>query len=215
MKVKHIYITGCAKSGTTVLARMFHAFEDAVVMNEEVQLHEYVKYIKTNKQKKSITIGKRTEHTIFSNVISKDLIDEQIKLIKNNNVIIINCVRDGRFVVESWFKSWKVYNPFAWMASIMQSEKYKEHIMLTVHYEELVNNPEKVQNEIETLIKKKAVHNFNEYPLFVPEYCFASNDVSYKLRKLNSKEDNVPLTYLQEPNNIDFFDKLNLKLGYK
>jgi hypothetical protein len=169
MGSKKVFITGCARSGTTLLARMFHAFEDASVVQNEIPLVDFVRHCAENSGLSEILVGKRTEHSIFSNVISEWDINNSLRLIKENDIIIINCVRDGRFVVDSWRKAWGVYNPFAWMTAILQAKKHKNVIKLTVKYEDLINDSLSVQREVEKLLGIKTHFNFSNYPDFVPD----------------------------------------------
>jgi hypothetical protein len=214
MKVKKIYITGCARSGTTLLARMFHAFEDVLVMSEEVQLKDFIDYTDINPEQAKVIVGKRTENSIFSNILSENETHKQLEMIDENDIIIINCVRDGRFVVESWWKAWSMYNPFAWMSSIMQSFEYQHMINLTVKFETLVKHPAIIQNKIENLLGFQAWTDFENYPSFVGEDAFQTKDEKYKLRKMQLDQSDIPFMYLQKPNNVKYFDELLKKLGY-
>ena len=207
--MKLIYITGVARSGTTLLARMFHSFEGVYVINEECNIYDF-----SNCLSNKIIVGKRTENSIFSNILSNREIKNQLNLMNKKNIFIINCVRDGRDVVESWVKAWELYNPFAWMSGILQSEKYKNKIKITVKYEELINNPDKIQNEIMKLTGLEKNFLFSEYPKFVPEESFKSTDEKYKLRGLEL-EKKISKEYLNEPNDIITFLRLNKKLGYE
>jgi len=66
---KKIYITGCARSGTTLLARLFHAFDNCQIMSEECSLEDFAK-IDMSDQDCDFLVGKRTEQSIFSNTLS-------------------------------------------------------------------------------------------------------------------------------------------------
>ena len=85
MKTKKIFITGCARSGTTLLARMFHAFEDVSVVENECTLEDFTEYCSANEGHFRIIVGKRTERSIFSNVLSEEETQKQLKLIEDND----------------------------------------------------------------------------------------------------------------------------------
>lgn len=215
--MKKIYITGCARSGTTLLARMFYAFNDSYVMNEEIQLNDFVRCCAEESGLNSIMVGKRTEYSIFSNILSQDDIEESLDYIEENNIIVINCVRDGRFLVDSWVKAWRMYNPFAWLSAIKQSIDYNNYIGLTIKYEDLVNNPFKVEQDIISLLGIDTKYCFEEYPEFVPEESFSTEDKNYILREIEPIDEEIvpPLTYTESPNDIKLFEKYLLHLGYE
>lgn len=194
---------------------MFHAFEDVLVMSQEVQLSDFVNYTKANPEGAKTIVGKRTEYTIFSNVLSEIEIKKQLDIIASNDIIIINCVRDGRQVVESWWRAWKTYNPFAWMVSIIQSFEYESVIKMTVKYEDLVLTPDIVQSRIELLTGLKSWKKFSEYPDFCTNTAFKADDPKYKLRKLRISENTEATKYLNKPNCVKVFNELNEKIGYK
>lgn len=212
---KKIYITGCARSGTTLLARMFHAFDDCYNIDEEVNLYDFVKLCERSNRK--FIVGKRTEFSIFSNILSENDIESNLKLIEDNDIIIINCIRDGRFVVDSWVNAWRLYNPFAWLNSIKQSLDHKDIIQLTVKYEDLVNNPKLVEQNIISLLNIKTVHSFDNYPIFVPKNSFKTEDQNYILRELEKIDEDIvpPLTYAQSPNDIELFESYLKILDYE
>ena len=98
--MKKVYITGCARSGTTLLARMFHAFNDTYVINEEVGLNDFIQYCYEERDLHSVIVGKRTEYSIFSNILSQDKIEESLNCLVGADIIVINCIRDGRYLIE-------------------------------------------------------------------------------------------------------------------
>jgi len=210
-----IFITGCARSGTTLLARMFNAFEGVNVISEEISLENFIEKCSNETDKNKIIVGKRTEYSIFSNILSDNTINDHLKLIEDNDIIVINCVRDGRFVVDSWLNAWGMYNPFAWMCSIIQSKEHKNIIKATIYYEHLIKEPNFVQSVIEVLLNRKANKNFSDYPSFVPKSCFSTDNDKYSLRKLDLKVKEVPNTYKRKPNDIKTFNELIKNLGYE
>jgi len=73
------YITGCAKTGTTLLRRLFNAFDLNVYNKTEIHLSQFISESKYD-------VGKRTEGSIFSDVINQTMIDKnQIKIIEKKN----------------------------------------------------------------------------------------------------------------------------------
>ena len=209
--MNRIFITGCQKSGTTLLARMFSAFEGVYVCNEEVSLEEFVDSEPWSDELHTI-VGKRTVGHIFSDIISEQEKKAQLNLIKKHDIKIINMVRDGREVVESIYQEWGIYNPFMWMDCIMQM-KETDIPMLICNYEHLVKDPNNVQEALGVDFDFYG-QAFSDYPDFVPKEILPSNKPNYKLRKLKLKKYNSD-RWRAMPNNDWYFEKLNKELGYE
>mgnify|MGYP003148930171 FL=1 len=193
---KKIFITGCAKSGTTLLLRMCYAFEDVDILyrrgfdGHELPFDEFVKYTSDKK----FIIGKRHPPALLSNVLTKTL-DDQYDVVKRNNIAIINVVRDGRDVVLS---DGNYVKPQRWIESIKQRDFYKDVIKMEVRYEDLIRNPEKVQKQMEDIFGMQSSHQFADYPDYVEDWVFEwnvsilgrqgkSNETNYGKRELSDK----------------------------
>ena len=170
---KKIFITGCAKSGTTLLLRMFYAFKDMDVLyrkgfdGHEFSFDEFIKY----KSDKPFVVGKRHPPALLSNVLMPGF-EEQHNTIKKQSIGIINVVRDGRDVILSdgkWVK------PRRWIESIRQRNTFRDVIDLEVKYEDLIKNPKRVQNEIEQRFGLESKHSFKDYPDYVEDWVFEWN----------------------------------------
>ena len=210
-----IYITGCARSGTTLLARLMSSFDGVAIVKDECSIDQFIDYAdKIHYPDGAILIGKRTEFSIFSQVLSDEEIIRQTELIVDNDICVINCVRDGRHVVDAWQKAWGVYNPFAWMSAIKQSLS-SEVIDLSVNYEEIMIAPDKVQERIMEEFNLDAINSFSAYPNFVAGGLFNSDDERYKPRPIEGDIPPPPDTYLKRPNDIEYFNELLQKLGYE
>ncbi len=206
-----IYITGCAKSGTTLLARLMHAFDGIQHLNEEVTLTDFVGMpCKTN-----CLLGKRSEFTVFSQILKKDEKERQLELITKHDIKIINVVRDGRDVVKSFYDDWGYWNPLIWIDAIDQMKEYPQYISSTIWYEDIVNKPNMVQYALMKHFNLDKVHRFTDYPKFTPGYSYASKKKNYKQRKINTGSTNKDKNfYKKRPNDIEYFDKQLKHLGY-
>ena len=177
---KKIFITGCAKTGTTLLLRMCFAFQDCeVIYNEgynghEISLEEFIKYSTS----KEFLIGKRLPPCIFSNVYQEDFLLQRENIIKNN-IGIINVVRDGRDVVVS---DGGYVKPQRWISSMEQRETFQELIDLDFSYSDIVTRPDDVQNKIIRTYGLEKKHDFSSYPKYVEDWIYDWN-VSVQGRK--------------------------------
>jgi hypothetical protein len=205
-----IYITGCARSGTTLLARMFNAFYDVTVINEEVSVTDFTNPIPDINTK--YIVGKRTEYSMFSNILSEPEKERQLELLKD--CIIINCVRDGRDVVAGWWSAWQTYNPSVWMHSIKDAKDYSSFIDYTVFYEDLLERPDYIQYQLEELLGLQGKYCFSDYPYYVPSECFVDKGTNHQLRPLEPVRKSKPLKYLDRPNDVEYFNELLKELGY-
>ena len=126
----------------------------------------------------------------MSNVLTKAL-DNQYDIIRKNNIVVINVVRDGRDVVLS---DGKYVKPRRWIESIKQKEFYKDVIALEVKYEDLIREP---QAEMENTLGLVSEHNFSDYPDYVEDWVFDWN-VSVLARKGLGNEKNYGKRKLSE-----------------
>lgn len=155
-----IFITGCAGSGTTLLRKLFYAFQGVEIIDGQINLQKFI----ATRSKKKFLIGKRTGKTIFSGV-SNQLAKQQLLQIRNNDIKILNIIRDGRDVLINRPFELK---PARWINSINQRVLFVNAIDLEVKYEDLCTKPDAIQDLIIQkfgLVKK---HNFSEYPFFLP-----------------------------------------------
>jgi len=212
--MRKIFITGCAKSGTTLLNRMFHSFKNTWVISNEVQLVDFIKLKPEDVGDYNFVVGKRGPYTIFSDSsVPKNQLNYQHALLTNYQIDVINIVRDGRDVVRSFWKDWGVNGCFEWMECINQGKAYRHE--LSLHYETLITRPDEVQEVIMNQLGLKKEYNFSEYPLFVspdPKEDLLSD--SYKLRPLDTSTIGRDLEFYKTltPNDQEYFDKL-LKEG--
>ncbi len=170
---KKIYITGCAKTGTTLVRRLFNAFDLKVYNKNEMYIYNFIN--------SNYDVSKRISSTIFSDDIDKKEILKQINTIKKLN--IVNVVRNKEDVLKSDnnYVSEKRYD-----ICMQHADKYKKYIDFTINYDELIANPNKIQEKIIDKFNIKKLYNFNEYPNFINIKEENNNILNgiYKLRKI-------------------------------
>jgi hypothetical protein len=193
---KKIFITGCAKSGTTLLLRMCYAFENTEILykatpnGHELSFQEFVDHSSDNK----FVIGKRHPPAILSNKLDEEIYT-QYDIIKSKNIGIINVVRDGRDVVLS---DGNYVKPDRWIDTIKQRDLFGDVVDIEVKYEELVRNPDKIQGELEGKYGLVGKNQFSEYPDYVEDWVYGWNvsilgregkgsSTDYGKRRLSSK----------------------------
>jgi len=163
-----IWITGCARTGTTLLGRLFYGYEGVTVIDPEIELEYFIDASGASTPHYS---GKRSVGSIFSNDLSGSLIKDQSRLIQDNDVMVVNIIRDGRDVI-SLPKDGTVATPKRWVASMKQARDLKYLICYTVRYELLCEDPDGVQEALGAHLGLGTLHRWSDYPAFVPESVF-------------------------------------------
>tara|TARA_B100000686_G_C16524757_1_gene829105 strand:+ start:226 stop:906 length:681 start_codon:yes stop_codon:yes gene_type:complete len=183
---KKIFITGCAKSGTTLLLRMCYAFKNTDVLyrtgfnGHELTLSEFL-----NKETESrFLIGKRLPPFILSNSYEPEF-EDQLSWIRKKDIGIINVIRDGRDVVLS---DGEYVKPKRWIDSMLQREKYSDIIDMEVKYEDLIRFPNNIQENMCNVFGIEKSNHFSEYPDYVNDWIYDWN-VSVTGRAGNQKSD--------------------------
>lgn len=213
--MKKVFITGCAKSGTTLLKDMFRSFGSTFVIEAETSVGSICKLKTKSVGDYDFVVGKRTWDTIYSCGRLRDTdIDSQYHLLQSSDIIVINVIRDGRNVVKSLLKDWGWYSPFEWMECVRQSNDHNGIINLTVKYEDLLTRPDEIQNEIMVVTGMKPEHSFSDYPNFIETT--EQREKNYTFRPLDkSKAYEVDKeTFTKSPNDIRHFNELLKQLGY-
>jgi hypothetical protein len=152
-----IYITGCAKSGTTLLRRLFYAFDGINVIDREVSLYDFL----SMPNGAGVLVGKRAYGDIFSGALVDEKLLQAVSLLLNNTQIkVVNIYRDGRDIVESGEK------PGRWIASIRQMLNYQGLLSINLRYEDVVKTPDTMQGLIASKLGLESIHKFSDYPTF-------------------------------------------------
>ena len=215
--MEKIFITGCAKSGTTLLNRMFQAFSSVYVIADEVQLYDFAMLLPEQVGEFDFVVGKRSWETIFScSRLSSKQIETQKELIKKHNIHVVNIVRDGRDVVVSYMNDWGINGCFEWMGCVQSID---ETVECRIKYEDLILNPDVVQSHIINRFDLSPVARFSEYPAFIKENYDLDDPRmkdQYKPRPLDSNNigKNKELYKTLTPNDINHFNKLLESNGY-
>lgn len=158
-----LYITGCGRSGTTLLRRLFHAFEETTVIDSEIGVRAFVSLPDA-----PCLVGKRTIYSLLSNSIPISKERRQRSLLTSQNVQLINVMRDGIDTIEKGGASLAE----RWMASFDAYMRNRDMVAMTVFYEGLVQEPNVVQAEIGERFGLTSDHCFSDYPSFVPVEAF-------------------------------------------
>lgn len=159
-----LLITGCAKSGTTLLTRLMTAYEMSVCLEDEMSIESFVQ--------SSFNCAKRNCNTILSSGIftqeksqwSSSMVSDwkkQLALLSSHKVSVLHIVRDKEAVLRS-DNGW--VTPQRYEAVKWQTKELAAFINLQVQYEELCADPDKVQKQVERELGLPAAKNkWSEY----------------------------------------------------
>lgn len=170
-----IFITGCAKSGTTLVRRLFQAY-DLKVATEEMTLLDF--YFS------DYDVAKRTADSILSNEL-KDRHYADAYFIINQDIKIVNVVRDKASVLGSskGYVSGVRYN-----GCMKQLDVFKRIVAYKIWYDYLMINTNYEQTTIAKRLSLKIMHKWSDYPKFIDE---SKEDTTggYKLRPIGADYD--------------------------
>lgn len=193
MSTQKVFITGCAKSGTTLLKRLFYSFNDVFITPKEGAVSDFPQW--KDCAEKTVVI-KRDSGSIFSSSLGQRRLKNSITIILASNLKIVNIFRDGRDVVFGQ----KPYLYKSWIYSIRMMKVFHELIACNIKYEDLVNNPDEEQKKVARSLGLTRRYKFSEYPNFVPEQEFIMlTGPSYKKR---------PIMNNRISKNLDSYKKL-------
>lgn len=203
-----IFITGCAKSGTTLFKRLFYAFNDITVIDDEAGIYDFDNCTPDTEH----ILGKRRWDTLFSTSrLTKPELDKQIDIL--GDLFVINVVRHPYAVLASYRKDWDIDGGADWVESINHYNKYKHLIDMNIRYEDLLINPDAIQLEI---IKRTGLNpnaKFSSYPKFYPWNHLIGFEENYKPRKIDTSKVIPPLkqdTMVKD----ELIDKYIKQFGY-
>jgi len=176
--MKKFFIVGCAKTGTTLVRRLFNSFENINICNvKEISLDNFIK--------SEYNVGKRTSNSIFSNVMSDENINNEILKIKNNNITIVYVERNKK---DTLLSSNGYVPKERYEACVEQANKYSNIISCIINYDLLVEDPDREQERVSKILNLNIKYKWSEYPDFINEEEEANIDNPlYKLRPISSK----------------------------
>lgn len=167
MSITRIFITGCARSGTTLLNRLFYAFNGIAVVDPEISLEDF----RSRAVAEHILVGKRTPQTILSVPLPEEELLNQAEILSSSDIGILNMIRDGRDVVHEHSTGPRV-NINRWIGCVLQAQRFRKLVTLQVRYEDLVTFPDGIQAQIAQVFQLDARVAFSKYPEFVSEEVF-------------------------------------------
>jgi len=182
-----IFIVGCAKSGTWLLLRLFHAFDDLELIGDDTE--RPIKYLKSMVVSEGkFGVWKRTWNMAFSNHRDKirPSLETQLALARSHGIKLVYIRRERAGVLKS---------DNGWVAAAryddceLQAEEFADDLAYVVQFERLLKEPNVVQEELAEALGLTIVHPWSDYPDFVPDQAFAIHEgkENYSKRRIGAK----------------------------
>jgi hypothetical protein len=148
-----IFITGCAKTGTTLVRRLFNAFDLKVYNKSEIALGDFIK--------SEYEVGKRTVTDVFSNILTPEKISRQLNIIEQNNIKVINVTRNK---VDTLKSSNGYVKKSRYEACMSQASTYSRYIAYSLDYSDLISSPDIIQEDLAQILDLKIFHKWSDFP---------------------------------------------------
>jgi len=152
------YITGCAKTGTHLLRRLFYAFDDMEVIIGETPAPAFLRH----PQRKKHLCGKRGHEDPLSGQCCDGTALTLLEELKASGAFVIHCKRTCSDVEQSGIAGAR------YQAADAQAEKFSGLVDACVWYEELCKDPNAVQWRLARRFGLTPVAKWSDYPAFVP-----------------------------------------------
>lgn len=173
-----IFITGCAKTGTTLVRRLFNGFKLKPYNKGEISLDNFIKT--------DYDVGKRSYKDIFSNKLSQNEISRSLKLIRRYGIRIVNVTRNKKDTLKST-NGYVCEDRFN--ACAKQALDYAEYIVYNIHYSDLILNPDTIQESIAKILDLQIIHKWSDFPDWftgIEENQSVLNAKEYSLRRIGA-----------------------------
>lgn len=167
------YITGCARSGTTLLRRLMNAFDGLNVCNDkEMKLDEFLA--------SEYMVAKRDTYTLFSTELKCRDKQEQIAKLIKKDIKLIYIYRNKADVLRSA----NGYVPTSRYEAVMEDvRKLHKLIDFVVSYDDLLINPDQIQIQMAGVLGLTINHKWSDYPDWV-NWNESINDERYNFRRI-------------------------------
>jgi hypothetical protein len=176
---QRIYITGCAKTGTTLVRRLFNAFELKVYNEDEMKLMDFIK--------SDYDVAKRTSLMPFSDIIPVGESYKMLKLAKVNGVVCVNVVRNRKDVLAS-SNNYVSPERYDYSMSMSRNPRFQQFLAYTIDYDRLMEEADEIQRELAIELGLTIKHKWSDYPHFVPSEGLDQQAVEeYPLRPIGRK----------------------------
>jgi len=185
-----IFITGCAKTGTTLVRRLMNAFDGLKVYNDSEELISFLvekDYNVVKRHARSILSGKDPVIRWKNKTVPP--IKDILQYIKQNNVKIIFCNRNKEDVILSFLKiSEQAARDGAKRYDYVESikDELSSIIDFEIRYESLINNPDEVQSNLAEKFNLSIKHKWSNYHNWYKASEREVNKSNYLVREINS-----------------------------
>jgi hypothetical protein len=179
---RRIHIVGCAKTGTTLLQRLFCAFEDTHVHFGEVSINDLETMACT---RSGTCVTKRSWDTVFSYNLHEMIVQKQMKQIAGMGLELVYITRNREAVLSSPSGPQK---PERYDDCQIQAYTYAKQLAFMTRYETIVGKADDEQMRLVQVMGLTPKHLWSSYPDFVPDEAFDETyGVRYSARRIGAE----------------------------
>jgi hypothetical protein len=174
-----IFIVGCAKTGTTLVQRLFSYFKNVEVEAAEGSLEHLILLDDSKKHQ----VVKRDCDSIFSCINPEPSVREQSEMIMEHKIRVVYVFRNREDTLRS---SNQYVSPQRYDACMYQYHDYKYLVSCLIGYYILVAQPDQLQCEIGRLLGLGIRRRWSTYPKNLPNHLkeLFKGEKEYKLRPI-------------------------------
>ncbi len=185
-----IYITGCARSGTTLLQQMMYAFRNMHIVGPEHFIDGFLKdeirqlprhqHVVIKRSRSCLSGIYPAEFTQNDEMSIEDYREQLLQIIQKLNLRLLDIFRDPRDVLTSRHHS----DPDSYYVSFerwyghhcdIQWLQQRWDKFLQVKFENLLRSPNRVQDKISNHFNLKKKAEFSDYPEFIEKSSLPEN----------------------------------------
>jgi len=158
-----IFISGCAKTRTTLVQWLFTAFRDTVVFPGELPVYTFRRSNLRYRDDLNLVI-KRDIGSILSHRVTMDEYKDQISRIQVDGIKLVRVVRDKDDTLAS---EGGYVTPQRWQDCQDQAEMLAPLIAVEIDSDEILRDPDRVQARVAAALGLKINHPWSTWPDFI------------------------------------------------
>lgn len=161
-----VFISGCAKTRTTLVQWLFSAFENTVVIPGEMQLWVFrnsgIHYFRPHIN----LVAKRTANSILANKITREEFKDQVSRISLDDIKLVRVTRNKKDTLAS---ENGYVDEDRWTVCEEHARLLRPLIAVEINTDRLMRKPDIVQKEVAKALGLEIEHKWSKWPDFAPK----------------------------------------------
>jgi len=181
-----LIVLGNAISGTFLLTRLMSYFKESVV--EDIVPKMYFQGVKINsfpEDEDGLLFWRKGNHSFpFNGVMSEKAAHNTCKSLVENNIVILNIVRD---IFDAIVSKPVPHMCNLWVRAIEDHFNLHNYINHWLKYEDLVQDPDITQQTVADRLQLTIKHKWSSYPQYLAPQLKYNTKAHHTLRPINTK----------------------------